>query len=162
VPGRGKAAKDKPVKASGADDADALDSTQLADKSAPKYVPTETERARATNLFREIGERFNQNRKKSKASAYAAYRHDLMANLDTLIMGGAIDLKEVTTVVTNLEQYTKETEAESTETPATILGRWLRMEPGEVAELEKGAIVEEEVVEEEVEDEEIVEEEPVE
>jgi hypothetical protein len=61
-----------------------------------------------------------------------------MANLDTLIMGGAIDLKEATTIITNLEQYTKETEAESTETPATILGRWLRMDAVEAAELEKG------------------------
>jgi hypothetical protein len=65
-----------------------------------------------------------------------------MANLDTLIMGGAIDLKEVTTVITNLEQYTKETEQESTETPATVLGRWLRMAPGEMAELEAGAVEE--------------------
>jgi hypothetical protein len=114
------------------------------DDTAPpvtaKLVPTESERANATRLFRQIGETFNVNRKKSKTAAYAAYRHDLMANLDTLIMGGAIDLKEVTTVITNLEQYTKETEAESTETPATILGRWLRMEPGEVAELEVPAI----------------------
>ncbi len=68
-----------------------------------------------------------------------------MDNMDTLIMGGAIDLKEVTTVITGLEQYTKETEAESTETPATILGRWLRMEPGEVGELEaRGPVGEEE------------------
>jgi hypothetical protein len=68
-----------------------------------------------------------------------------MANLDTLIMGGAIDLKEATTIITNLEQYTKETEAESTETPATILGRWLRMDATEVAGLEVGAVVEEEL-----------------
>jgi hypothetical protein len=61
-----------------------------------------------------------------------------MANLDTLIMGGAIDLKEATTIITNLEQYTKETEAESTETPATILGRWLRMDAAEVAGLSVG------------------------
>jgi len=59
-----------------------------------------------------------------------------MANLDTLVMGGALDLKDATTIITNLEQYTKETEAESTETPATVLGRWLRMEPGEIGELE--------------------------
>jgi hypothetical protein len=91
-------------------------------------------------LFREIGETFNNNRKLSKTKAYAAFRHDLMANLDTLIMGGAIDLKEATTIITNLEQYTKETEAESTETPATILGRWLRMDAAEVAGLEVGAV----------------------
>jgi hypothetical protein len=65
-----------------------------------------------------------------------------MENLDTLIMGGAIDLKEVTTVITNLEQYTKETEAESTETPATILGRWLRMSVEEAAGLEVAAVEE--------------------
>ena len=107
-----------------------------ASASAPRVAPTEAQRADARRLFREIGQRFNENRKKSKTAAYAGYRHDLMDNMDTLIMGGAIDLKEVTTVITGLEQYTKETEAESTETPATILGRWLRMEPGEVGELE--------------------------
>jgi hypothetical protein len=120
------------------------------DASAPRViVPTETERSDARCLFREIGETFNENRKKSKTAAYAAFRHDLMANLDTLIMGGAIDLKEATTIITNLEQYTKETEAESTETPATILGRWLRMDAAEVAGLSV------EAVEEVVEDEEI-------
>lgn len=122
-------------------------------KAPPKIIPTETERNDARRLFREIGERFNQNRKKSKTAAYAAYRHDLMANLDTLIMGGALDLKEATTIITNLEQYTRETEAESTETPATILGRWLRMDAAELAELET------KVVKESVEDEENSEEE---
>ena len=111
-------------------------------------VPTETERADARRLFREIGERFNDNRKKSKTAAYSGYRHDLMANLDTLVMGGALDLKDATTIITNLEQYTKETEAESTETPATILGRWLRMSAEEVAELEVGAVEELSEVEE--------------
>ena len=66
-----------------------------------------------------------------------------MDNLDTLVMGGAIDLKEATTIITNLEQYTRETEQESTETPATILGRWLRMDAAEVAGLEVGAVGEE-------------------
>lgn len=108
----------------------------------PRLVPTETERSDARRLFREIGETFNRNRKKSKTAAYAAFRHDLMANLDTLIMGGALDLKEATAIITNLEQYTKETETESTETPATILGRWLRMDATEVAELEAGAVAE--------------------
>lgn len=110
--------------------------------ASPRLIPTESERQDARRLFREIGERFNVNRKRSKTAAYAAYRHDLMANLDTLIMGGAIDLKEVTTVITNLEQYTKETEAESTETPATILGKWLRMDAAEVAGLEVAVEVE--------------------
>lgn len=103
--------------------------------SVSKLLPTETERADARELFREIGQRFNENRKKSKTAAYAGFRHDLMDNLDTLVMGGAIDLKEATTIITNLEQYTRETEAESTETPATILGRWLRMDAAEAAEL---------------------------
>jgi hypothetical protein len=58
-----------------------------------------------------------------------------MDNLDTLVMGGAIDLKEATSIITNLEQYTKETESESVETPATVLGRWLRMDAAEVAGL---------------------------
>ena len=118
--------------------------------SGPRLVPTESERANATRLFRQIGETFNENRKKSKTAAYAGYRHDLMANLDTLVMGGALDLKDATTIITNLEQFTKETEAESTETPATILGRWLRMSPEEIAELEVKA--EDEPVEESVEE----------
>jgi hypothetical protein len=121
-------------------------------KTQPKLIPTENERASATRLFREIGQRFNENRKKSKTAAYAGFRHDLMDNLDTLVMGGAIDLKEATSIITNLEQYTKETEAESTETPATILGRWLRMDAAEIAGLSAGVV--EEPVEEVVEDEE--------
>ena len=111
--------------------------------SSSKIVPTEAERQDARRLFREIGQRFNDNRKKSKTAAYAGFRHDLMDNLDTLVMGGAIDLKEATTIITNLEQYTRETEQESTETPATILGRWLRMDAAEVAGLEVGAVGEE-------------------
>jgi len=112
--------------------------------SAPKYTPTESERADARRLFRAIGKTFNENRKKSRPAAYAQYRHDLMENMDTLIMGGAIDLKEITTVITNLEQLTRETEAESTETPATILGRWLRMD---ASELEGLSVVVEKAVE---------------
>jgi hypothetical protein len=109
--------------------------TDEAPASTRTIIPTENERASATRLFREIGQRFNDNRKKSKTAAYAGFRHDLMDNLDTLVMGGAIDLKEATTIITNLEQYTRETEAESVETPATILGRWLRMDAAEVAGL---------------------------
>jgi hypothetical protein len=75
-----------------------------------------------------------------------------MANLDTLIMGGAIDLKEATTIITNLEQYTKETEAESTETPATILGRWLRMDAAEVVGLSEVVVEEEEESGEEIDE----------
>ncbi len=130
-------------------------------KISPKLIPTEVERADARRLFREIGQRFNDNRKKSKTAAYAGFRHDLMDNLDTLVMGGAIDLKEATTIITNLEQYTRETEAESVETPATILGRWLRMDAAEAAGLEVAASepmdandqsIDEEEVEEELEE----------
>lgn len=58
-------------------------------------------------------------------------------------MGGALDLKEATSIITNLEGFTRETEAESTETPATILGRWLRMDAAEVAGLSEVPVVEE-------------------
>ena len=84
-----------------------------------------------------------------------------MANLDTLVMGGALDLKDATTIITNLEQFTKETEAESTETPATVLGRWLRMDANEVAGLEVGVAestdANYQLVEEDEEDEEELE-----
>lgn len=129
--------------------------------TATRLLPTESERADARRLFREIGERFNVNRKKSKTAAYSGYRHDLMANLDTLVMGGALDLKDATTIITNLEQYTKETEAESTDTPATILGKWLRMDASEIGDLESPVVEApgEEVVEleEDVESEESAE-----
>ena len=153
----GSGKKGKQAKASAAKPALPREIAKLVSKDAspapPRVlVPTESERADARRLFREIGERFNENRKKSKTAAYSGYRHDLMANLDTLVMGGALDLKDATTIITNLEQFTKETEAESTETPATILGRWLRMAPGEVAELEQGTVETEGEVEEEIEE----------
>ena len=146
-PGSGKQAKDAPGAKLPAAIQKLVPKTDEP-KAPPKLIPTENERASATRLFREIGQRFNDNRKKSKTAAYAGFRHDLMDNLDTLVMGGAIDLKEATSIITNLEQYTKETEAESTETPATILGRWLRMDAAEIAGLSAP-------VEEVVEDEEI-------
>jgi len=130
-PGSGK----KPVTASLPAAIKKLVPKSDAPASSSKLIPTESERQDARKLFREIGQRFNENRKKSKTAAYAGFRHDLMDNLDTLVMGGAIDLKEATTIITNLEQYTRETEQESTETPATILGRWLRMDAAEVAGL---------------------------
>lgn len=144
--GAGSGKKEKPAKtrAVTGSDLDRKTADLVVASAAPRVlIPTESERADARRLFREIGDRFNDNRKVSKTRAYAAYRHDLMANLDTLIMGGAIDLKEVTTVITNLELLTKETEAEATETPATVLGRWLRMGPEELAGLEVAAAVEE-------------------
>lgn len=150
----GGAASGKKQAAASAKPAFPREIAKLVDKSAPaaavpatsRITPTESAAADARRLFREIGERFNENRRASKTRAYAAYRHDLMANLDVLIMGGAIDLKEVTTVITNLELLTKETEAEATETPATVLGRWLRMGPEEVRGLEEAGQSEAEVV----------------
>ena len=130
-------------------DRDTLESAN----SAARLIPTPAERQDARRLFREIGQRFNDNRKKSKTAAYAGFRHDLMDNLDTLVMGGAIDLKEATSIITNLEQYTKETEAESTETPATVLGHWLRMDAAEVAGLEISVVEESELSEVEEEEE---------
>lgn len=131
------------------------DSENPSTAPSPRLVPTESERQDARRLFREIGQRFNENRKKSKTAAYAGFRHDLMDNLDTLVMGGAIDLKEATTIITNLEQYTRETEQESTETPATILGKWLRMGPEEMAQLEASAVPAAEEVAEEATEEDI-------
>jgi hypothetical protein len=130
-------------------DRDTLESAN----SAARLIPTPAERQDARRLFREIGQRFNDNRKKSKTAAYAGFRHDLMDNLDTLVMGGAIDLKEATSIITNLEQYTKETESESVETPATVLGRWLRMDAAEVAGLEISVVEESELSEVEEEEE---------
>lgn len=95
--------------------------------------PTESERNDAKKLFRRIGQRFNENRKKSRAEAYAQYRYDLMENMDVLVMGGAIDLKEITTVITGLEQYTRDGGAGEGKSQSQMLAEWLRIDTKELS-----------------------------
>jgi hypothetical protein len=104
-----------------------------------KPEPTDADRKKGTALFREIGKRFNENRKISKSAAYANYRHDLMANLDTLVMSGAIDLKEITTVITNLEAYTRESEHEGGKSQAQMLAEWLKIDVKDLRIVEPAA-----------------------
>lgn len=88
---------------------------------------------RARNLFREIGARFNENRRKSKATAYERYQHDLMENMDTLVLGGVIELKEITATITNLEQYMRDNTGDQGKSQAQLLAEWLRVPVADIA-----------------------------
>jgi hypothetical protein len=62
-----------------------------------------------------------------------------MANLDTLVMSGAIDLKEITTVITNLEAYTRESEHEGGKSQAQMLAEWLKIDVKDLRIVEPAA-----------------------
>jgi hypothetical protein len=78
----------------------------------------------------EIGKRFAENRKKSKSKAFESYQQDLANNSGTLVMGGAVTLKELTVLLMDLEAYMKSTVREG-ETAATRLQKFLS---GELAD----------------------------
>lgn len=98
--------------------------------------------AKARNLFRDIGERFNKNRKQSKASAYEAYQRDLMDNLDTFVLGGVIQLKEITSTITDLEVFMRSNTGETGKSQAQLLAEWLQVDPTEILSI--GATISEE------------------
>lgn len=98
-----------------------------------KSTPSEADRANARKLFRAIGKRFNENRKKSKSSAYEQYQRDLMENMDTLLLGGVIELKEITATVTNLEVFMKSDISETGKSQSEMLAEWLRIDPSELS-----------------------------
>lgn len=62
-----------------------------------------------------------------------------MENMDVLVMGGAIELKEITAVITNLEQYTRDTDMEGGKSQSQLLAEWLRVD---VAEFDSSRIAE--------------------
>jgi len=98
---------------------------------------TAIERERAVAMFRKIGQQFNENRKKSKSSAYEQYQHDLMENASELVMGGAITLKELTAICTDLETYMRDTTGDQSKTQADLLAEWLRVPVEEIEVLAK-------------------------
>jgi hypothetical protein len=71
-----------------------------------------------------IGKDFAINRQKSKSKAFETYQRDLAENSGTLVMGGAVTLKELTVLLMDLEAYMKSTVKEG-ETAATRLQKFL-------------------------------------
>jgi hypothetical protein len=93
---------------------------------------SEEDRQHAREMFHEIGATFNKNRKKSKASAYEQYQRDLMAHSEELVMGEAISLKELTSIVTDLEQYMRDNTNDQGKSQAQLLAEWLTVPMKEI------------------------------
>lgn len=83
------------------------------------------DRARAQTILDHIGRRFAENRKKGKSNAYERYQADLAENMNHLVTGGVMNLKEVSQTIMQLEEFRKQT-SEHGKTPATLLAEWLR------------------------------------
>jgi hypothetical protein len=56
-----------------------------------------------------------------------------MDNLDTLVLGDVISLKEVTATITDLEQFMRNETGETGKSQAQLLAEWLRIDPTEVS-----------------------------
>lgn len=91
-------------------------------------VPINPEdRALAQSILEQIGKRFARNREKGKSNAYERYQADLAENLNFLVAGGVMNLKEVSQTIMQLEEFRKQG-SEHGKTAATILSEWLNGE----------------------------------
>jgi len=88
------------------------------------------EQRTAKDLLTRIGRDFAENRQKSKSKAFETYQRDLATNSGTLVMGGAVTLKELTVLLMDLEAYMKSNVKEG-ETAATRLQKFLCGELGD-------------------------------
>src|ERR1700744_175540 len=95
--------------------------------AVPSPTPTiaPQDRQSAQKLLSEIGQRFAENRQKSKSKAFELYQRDLAENSGVLVMGGAVTLKELTVLLMDLEGFMKSTLKEGI-SPATVLAQFLR------------------------------------
>lgn len=100
-----------------------IDDNRLSSGDRPQPLSPEVQR-QARDVLREIGLRFSENRKKAKSGAFEQYQRDLAENMDLLVMGGAMSLKEISQTLMQLEEYRKQT-SEQGKTQATMLGEWL-------------------------------------
>lgn len=82
------------------------------------------ERNNARELLTTIGVEFAGNRQKSKSKAFETYQRAIATNLGTLVMGGAITMKEGTVLLMDLEAFMKSGVREG-ETAATRLQKFL-------------------------------------
>lgn len=84
----------------------------------------EEDRTKARDILTDIGNRFAENRKKGKSNAFEEYQRDIALNMNYLIMGGALTLKDCSQLLMQLEEYRKQT-SEHGKTPSTLLAEWL-------------------------------------
>ena len=117
---RGRPRKQKP----GGDDA----VSDAEGKVNEPVVPINPEdRALAQTILEQIGKRFARNREKGKSNAYERYQSDLAENLNFLVAGGVMNLKEISQTIMQLEEFRKQG-SEHGKTAATILSEWLNGE----------------------------------
>lgn len=99
-----------------------IDAVQEPKETTQAVDPEDRDRAR--DLLEEIGARFAENRKKGKSTAYEEYQRDLAVNMNYLVLGGVMNLKEISQTLMQIEEYRKQS-SETGKTQATLLGEWL-------------------------------------
>lgn len=97
----------------------------------------EATRTYAQSVLDFIGKEFARNRQANKARAFEIYQQRISENLDYLVVGGVMDLKEATKTIMELEEFRKQT-TERAETPAQALARWLSGDDLEHAQADRG------------------------
>lgn len=97
-----------------------------AEDSVKPPAATAREREAARTLMGQIGQRFSENRKKNKSSAFSEYQKDLAENMDTLVLGGAVTLKEMSILLMDLEAYIRSTSGDQGDSPVVLLSKFLR------------------------------------
>lgn len=88
------------------------------------------DREKAREILDDIGRRFAENRRRGKSTAFEEYQQDIANNLNYLVMGGVMNLKESSVLLMQLEDLRKQT-SDNNETVPERLSRWLR---GELSE----------------------------
>ena len=85
---------------------------------------TPAERNKAKDVLDAIGNRFAENRRRSKSEAYVIYQRDLAENAHFLIAGGLMSLKELSELFLRLEEHRK-ADHQQGKSAATFLAEWL-------------------------------------
>ena len=98
------------------------DAVQDNQGTAAPIAPEDRQRAR--EILDEIGAKFAENRKKGKSNAWEEYQRDLALNMNYLVLGGVMNLKEISQTLMQIEEYRKQT-SEHGKTPSTLLAEWL-------------------------------------
>ena len=98
-------------------------------ESRPEVIAPE-DRKNAQEILKQIGTKFAEVRGRGKSAAWEDYQRLIASNLDTLVLGGAISLKEASQLLMQVEEFRKGS-SENGKTPGMLLADWLS---GELAE----------------------------
>lgn len=88
------------------------------------------DRRKASTILAEIGDRFADNRKKGRSNAYETYQEDIARNLNYLIAGGLMSMKEASELFMKLEDFRKQ--SAQGRTPVEALAEFLSGEGKEI------------------------------